>query len=46
MLVSFGLSVLLVVTQPWLQTLLAMTALVLAVWLYRIPSRDGPAAPS
>jgi hypothetical protein len=45
MLVSFGLSVLLVVTQPWLRALLAMTALALAVWLYRIPSRDGPGAP-
>jgi len=45
MLVSFGLSILLVVTQPWLQALLAMTALALAVWLYRIPSRDGPTAP-
>jgi uncharacterized membrane protein YbaN (DUF454 family) len=45
MLVSFGLSVLLVITQPWLQALLAITALALAVWLYRIPSRDGPAAP-
>jgi hypothetical protein len=45
MLVSFSASILLVVTQPWLQALLAMTALALAVWLYRIPSRDGPAAP-
>ena len=45
MLVSFGLSILLVVTQPWLQALLAMMALALAVWLYRIPSRDGPTAP-
>ena len=45
MLASFGLSVLLVVTQPWLQALLAITALALAVWLYRIPSRDGPGVP-
>jgi hypothetical protein len=45
MLVSFSASILLVVTQPWLQALLAMTALALAVWLYRIPSRDGPTAP-
>jgi uncharacterized membrane protein YbaN (DUF454 family) len=45
MLVSFGLSILLVVTQPWLQALLAMMALVLAVRLYRIPSRDRPTAP-
>ena len=45
MLVSFGLSILLVAAQPWLQVLLALTALALALWLYRIPSRDGPAAP-
>ncbi len=43
--VSLGLSVLLVVTQPWLQALLALTALALVIWLYRIPSRDGPAPP-
>ena len=43
--VSFGLSALLVVTQPWLQALLALTALALVVWLYRIPSRDGPSPP-
>lgn len=45
MLVSFGISILLVATWPWLQALLALTALVLAVWLYRIPSRDGPSGP-
>jgi uncharacterized membrane protein YbaN (DUF454 family) len=45
MLVSFGVSILLVVTRPWLQALLALTALALAVWLYRIPSRNGPSAP-
>jgi uncharacterized membrane protein YbaN (DUF454 family) len=45
MLVSFGVSILLVVTRPWLQALLAMAAVALAVWLYRIPSRDGPPAP-
>lgn len=43
--VSFGLSALLVATQPWLRALLALTALALAVWLYRIPSRDGPSPP-
>jgi len=43
--VSFGLSALLVVTQPWLQALLALTALALVVWLYLIPSRDGPSPP-
>jgi uncharacterized membrane protein YbaN (DUF454 family) len=45
MLVSFGISILLVATWPWLQALLALTALALAVWLYRIPSRDGPSGP-
>jgi uncharacterized protein len=43
--VSFGLSALLVVTQPWLQGLLVLTALAVAVWLYRIVSRDRPSAP-
>jgi uncharacterized protein len=42
MLVSFGFSILLVARWRWLQVLLALTALALAVWLYRIPSRDGP----
>jgi hypothetical protein len=45
MLISFGRSIVLVVKQPWLQALLAIAALALAVWLYRIPTRDGPAAP-
>jgi hypothetical protein len=45
MLISFGLSIVLVVKQPLLQALLAIAALALAVWLYRIPTRDGPAAP-
>ncbi len=45
MLVSFGVSILLVAAWRWLQVLLALTALVLAVWLYCIPSRDRPSAP-
>jgi hypothetical protein len=43
--VSIGLSALLVVKQPWLQALLAFTALAGAVWLYRIASRDRPSEP-
>lgn len=43
--VSFGLSAMLVVTQPWLKALLAVTALAVAVWLFRIVSRDRPSAP-
>ena len=43
------LKILLVDDEPLaleaLRALLAMTALALAVWLYRIPSRDGPGAP-
>ncbi len=40
MLVSFGSSILLVVKPLWLKALLAVIALVLATWMYRIPSRD------
>ena len=40
MLASFGTSIWLVVTPPWLQAVLAVFALGLAVWMYRIPSRD------
>jgi uncharacterized membrane protein YbaN (DUF454 family) len=40
MLVSFGASILLVVKSPWLKALLALFALGLATWMYRIPSRD------
>ena len=42
MLVSFGLSITLFVEPAWLKTGLALCALALAAWLYRIPSRDGP----
>jgi uncharacterized protein len=40
MLASFGTSIWLVVKPPWLQAVLAVFALGLAVWMYRIPSRD------
>lgn len=42
MLASFGTSIWLVVQPPWLQAALALFALALAVWMYRIPSRDRP----
>jgi uncharacterized membrane protein YbaN (DUF454 family) len=42
MLASFGTSIWLVVRPPWLQAVLAVFALGLAVWMYRIPSRDRP----
>jgi hypothetical protein len=44
MLLSFGASIVFVVAQPWLQLLLAAFAVALAVWMYRIPSRDRPPA--
>lgn len=40
MLASFSASILLVVKAAWLQALLGAFALGLAVWMYRIPSRD------
>ena len=42
MLVSFGFSIAFFVRPPWLKAVLALVALGLAAWLYRIPSRDGP----
>ena len=42
MLLSFGSSIYFVVQTRWLQALLAIIALGLALWMYRIPSRDRP----
>jgi uncharacterized membrane protein YbaN (DUF454 family) len=42
MLASFGTSIWFVVKPAWLQAVLALFALGLAVWMYRIPSRDRP----
>ena len=39
MLVSFGLSITFFVRPAWLKIVLAIVALGLATWLYRIPSR-------
>ncbi len=40
MLVSFGSSIYFVVQPLWLQGVLGLFAVGLAVWMYRIPSRD------
>jgi uncharacterized membrane protein YbaN (DUF454 family) len=45
MLVSFGTSIWFVVEPLWLQVLLGLFALGLAMWMYRIPSRDRPQRP-
>lgn len=42
MLVSFGASIYFVVEPRWLQAALACCAAALAIWMYRIPSRDRP----
>lgn len=42
MLVSFGFSIAFFARSTWLKAGLALVALALAAWLYRIPSRDGP----
>jgi uncharacterized membrane protein YbaN (DUF454 family) len=42
-LVSFGISIAVFVHPVWLKIALSLVALALAVWLYRIPSRDGAA---
>ena len=39
-------SILLAVEPAWLQALLAVLGVVLAVWMYRIPSRDAPRLPA
>lgn len=44
MLISFGASIVFVVRPVWAKLLLGAVAAGLAVWLYRIPSRDGPFA--
>lgn len=44
MAVSFTVSIALFVRPQWLQVALAVFGLVLAGWLYRIPSRDRPGA--
>ena len=43
MLLSFGISIGFFVRPAWLKVVLALFALALATWLYRIPSRPRPA---
>jgi uncharacterized protein len=42
MLLSFGASIVFFVDPRWLKVSLSLFAVALAVWLYRIPSRDRP----
>lgn len=42
MALTLSLSVLLFVREPWLQIALALFGVLLALWLYRVPSRDAP----
>ena len=41
MTLSLGVSIAFFVRPAWLQAVLAVIGLLLAVWLYRIPSRDA-----
>ncbi len=45
MAVSLSVSIVFFVKPPWLQGALAVMGAGLAVWMYRIPSRDRPAPP-
>lgn len=42
MLLTFGSSILFFVRDGWLQLALTCFALMMLIWLYRIPSRDRP----
>lgn len=42
MVATLSGSVLWVVKEPWLQVLCAALGMLLALWMYRIPSRDTP----
>jgi len=42
MAVTLSVSVVWVIEGPWLRALCAALGVLLAVWMYRIPSRDGP----
>jgi len=41
MLLTFGSSILFVIKDGWLQLALAFFGIAMAVWLYKIPSRDA-----
>ncbi len=42
LILTFGSSILFFVQDGWLQSALAFFGLMMAIWLYRIPSRDRP----
>jgi uncharacterized protein len=42
MVASFGASIVFFVQPPWLKAALAVVCAGLALWLYRVPSRDRP----
>ena len=42
MSLTFGASIVFVVEAVWLKSVLAVIGVALAVWLYRLPSRDRP----
>lgn len=44
MALTLSISVIWVIEEPWLQALCAALGMLLAVWMYRIPSRDAPGA--
>jgi len=46
MAVSLGISTVFFVEPAWLKAALALLGVTLAVWMYRIPSRDGPGRPA
>ncbi len=39
---TLAVSITFFVKPPWLKAALALFGVVLAVWLYRVPSRDRP----
>jgi len=45
MAATLTISVMLVIEQPWLQGALAVFGVLLATWMYRLPSRDTPGPP-
>jgi uncharacterized protein len=45
MAVTLAFSVVMVIEQPWLQAALGVFGVLLAAWLYRLPSRDTPGRP-
>jgi len=44
LVLTLAISIVFFVHNPWLRLALAVFGLVLAAWLYRIPSRDAPIA--